>query len=347
MVSVPSAGSTSTRRCSLASACPLGAHRRARSGTLDDAVRAPAEAGHGIGANTTSCTGARRWRMAMVAPASPSASRRRLGRLEVDPGLTGRGVVERELDHAVGERAVLDPGDARRRRAPGPRIISSTQRIFWPTTTVEMPSRLDRRVRPGWGRRCRRRRRPGAPGRCPGAGPSTSPPRCAGGAVHDDGRRRRRVDRGREVPERVAGEGLADVARFLVAHAHRLDDLVVAARARRVVRAVQDELAPADVEERVRVGLGREEQRAQRFGAALERCARPRAAAWCTSTRFDATPISTLARAPDRSSPHHVGRPSVGCSATYSRERRDREVVVVLHRVGRRDDAPEPRCGSR
>ncbi len=43
-----------------------------------------------------------------------------------------------------------------------------------------------------------------------------------------------------------------------------------------------------------------------------------RAAACLTSTRFDATPISTLARAPDRSSPVHRGRPSVGAVRTYS-----------------------------
>ena len=99
---------------------------------------------------------------------------------------------------------------------------------------------------------------------------------------------------------------VADLARLLVAHQHRVDDLVGAARARRVVRAVEHELAPRDVEQRVRVVGRREQQRRQRLGVALERALGARARRWCTSTRFDATPISTLARAPERSSPSHV-----------------------------------------
>ena len=43
-----------------------------------------------------------------------------------------------------------------------------------------------------------------------------------------------------------------------------------------------------------------------------------RAAAWRTSTRFDVTPMSRLARAPARSSPRHVGRPSVATVARCS-----------------------------
>ena len=42
------------------------------------------------------------------------------------------------------------------------------------------------------------------------------------------------------------------------------------------------------------------------------------AAACFTSTRFDATPISRLVRAPERSSPRHDGSPSVGADAKYS-----------------------------
>ena len=61
------------------------------------------------------------------------------------------------------------------------------------------------------------------------------------------------VDGGGERAHRLAGERLADVARLLVAHPHRLDDVVGAARARRVVGAVQDQLAPPDVEQRARV----------------------------------------------------------------------------------------------
>ena len=128
-------------------------------------------------------------------PRRARAARR--GRLEVELGLAGRGVVERELDDC---RRRACGRSTRAMRAPansGPRIISSTQRTFWPTTTVEMPSPLDRAHDLGRAARCRRRPRRGAPDRRRGAGRSTSPPRSARGGVHDDGRRRRRVDVGR------------------------------------------------------------------------------------------------------------------------------------------------------
>ena len=55
------------------------------------------------------------------------------------------------------------------------------------------------------------------------------------------------------------------------------------------------------------------------MGSALRSTARSAAAhTWCTSTRFEATPISTLARAPERSSPVTVVSPAVGWSARYS-----------------------------
>ena len=63
-----------------------------------------------------------------------------LGGFEVDLGLAGGSVVEDELD---GCRRRASRRSTRAMRAPassGPRIISSTQRIFWPTTTVEIPS---------------------------------------------------------------------------------------------------------------------------------------------------------------------------------------------------------------
>ncbi len=75
---------------------------------------------------------------------------------------------------------------------------------------------------------------------------------------------------GRELPQRVARERLADVASLLVAHPHRFHDFVVAARAGRIVGAVEDEVTPADVEQRAGVRVAFEEQRAQRFGEALE-----------------------------------------------------------------------------
>ena len=70
----------------------------------------------------------------------------------------------------------------------------------------------------------------------------------------------------------VADEPVADLARFLVAHEHVIDDLVVAARARRVVRAVEDDVAPRD-DRGTSAGTARRgmKQRAHRLGLPLER----------------------------------------------------------------------------
>ena len=119
---------------------PLGAHRGGRAVALDrvGTTRHP-KPGTRRGATITSRTGARRWRMAMVAPASPSASSCSLGRLEVDAVSPGAASWNVNSSAAVGSvrcstRAMRAPASS------GPRIISSTQRIFWPTTTVEKPS---------------------------------------------------------------------------------------------------------------------------------------------------------------------------------------------------------------
>ena len=147
----------------------------------------------------------------------------------------------------------------------------------------------------------------------------------------------------RERVQRVAHEPVADLARLVVAHEDVVDDLVVTARARRVVRAVEHEVAPREREERVRVlrRAGGTASPAARPGVRAR--ARPPRAAWCTSTRFDATPISRFARAPERSSPATVGRPVGRLLRQVLRQRRDDEVVVVLHAVRFGDDAPEPR----
>ncbi len=52
--------------------------------------------------------------------------------------------------------------------------------------------------------------------------------------------------------------------------------------------------------------------------------------------------MSTLARAPDRSSPHQVARSSLGCSRTYSPSDVTAKLVLALLRVGGGDHAPQP-----
>ncbi|HVJ98518.1 MAG TPA: hypothetical protein VNC41_16945, partial [Acidimicrobiia bacterium] len=78
--------------------------------------------------------------------------------------------------------------------------------------------------------------------------------------------------------QRFRREAVADLTRFVVTHKDLVDDFVVAARARRVVRAVQHELFPSERGERVRILRGRGEQRGERLGPLLERtlghCAR-------------------------------------------------------------------------
>ena len=138
-----------------------------------------------------------------------------------------------------------------------PRIRSSTQRTFWPVTIVWKPSPpispIDLR------RPCAT---PSGPTKWHGPRPgnvrldeAASAPRAVGFTTTVAPRGR--VDVRGERAHRVAREAVADLARLVVAHEHLVDDLVAAARARRVVRAVQDELAPRDVGERVRVLLGR------------------------------------------------------------------------------------------
>ena len=217
------------------------------------------------------------------------------GRLEIDGRLTGRGVVQHVFDDAVVASVAARPGRRGRRRTPGPRIISSTQRIFWPITTVEKPSGRAC-ARPGSAARCRRRGRRGAPRPVAGSASSTMPARSTADGFTTTVEPGGRVDLAGQGGERVVGQRLADVARLLVAHPHRLDHLVVTARARRVVRAVQHQVAPAEVEQgRGYAAVG---TNSALSGSARRSSARSAAAAaWCTSTRFDATPISTLARA--------------------------------------------------
>ncbi len=83
-----------------------------------------------------------------------------------------------------------------------------------------------------------------------------------------------------------------------------------------------DNTAPGDLEQGRRPGLGRLEQCRERLGPALQ-VAFGVAADFFTSTRFELTPMRTLARKPERSSPRQVVSPSVGAPARYS----GREVI--------------------
>ena len=292
---------------------PCSVPRRRRRRTC--ASRSPAPA---PGANTTSCIGR--------PELADARSSRRLRRARA----ALRAVASRSIAGSPGAASCnvnsTTPSSRRRSstratRAPansGPRIISSTQRIFCPIDDGGEALAGARRARPASAARCRRRGRRGGPARSPGSASSTTPPRSTADGftttVEPAGASISVGQRG----ERVVGQRLADVARLLVAHSHRLDDFVVAARARRVVRAVQHQVAPADVEQRVRDSAAAGRNSALSGSARRSSARSAAAAAWCTSTRFDATPISTLARAPERSSPHHVGSPSVGCAARYS-----------------------------
>ena len=250
--------------------------------------------------------------------------------------------MERELVTAVGERAVLDPCDAGAGQLRSPHHLEDPPDLLADHDGGDALA-LDRAHDLG-----------GAGGPVvdrhqvhrTGAGERDldQPAARAGGAVHHDGRRRWRVDRGRQLPERVTGEGVADVTRLLVAHAHRLDDLVGAARARRVVRAVEDQLAPPDVEERGGILRGREEQRAQGFGDALEAALGARRGL----VHVDAVRRHAHQHVRPRARPQLTAprRQAVDRLLTHVLpERRDREAEVVLQHVGFRDHPPEPRLG--
>ena len=85
--------------------------------------------------------------------------------------------------------------------------------------------------------------------------------------------------------------------------------------------------------------------RAHSGSANRSRARSARAAALFTSTRFDATPMRTLALAPERSSPFHVLEPLGGGAGEVVGQCRDLEDVVVLERVGLGHHPPEPGLG--
>ena len=128
----------------------------------------------------------------------------------------------------------------------------------------------------------------------------------------------------------------ADPARLGEALQHRVDDRVDRARADRVVGGVADHVEPGQLEEPARPCVRLAEQGAVGLGPALEATARRRAAARFTSTRLEVTPMSMLARDPERSSPRQVGSPSTGAAVEVAGERGDA-------RTGSRPGARWPR----
>ena len=224
-----------------------------------------------------------------------------------------------------------------------PRMRSSTQRTFWPVTIAVYALAADLAEELRRARRARRRR-PRAPDPSPGTRDLDQP----GARRARSGSRRRSRRRGastvrRERVHRVARQPVADLARFGVAHEHLVDDFVGAARARRVVRAVATR-GCATRRRRARAGTGRRAGTARSAARARRSSDRSAAAhARCTSTRFDPTPISRFARAPERSSPSTGDEPVGRLRRQVLGERRDDELVVVLHRVRLGDDASEPR----
>src|SRR5262249_53482977 len=154
----------------------------------------------------------------------------------------------------------------------GPRSISRTHRTFWPVTTVEKPSPPT--VRSIWVAHSVPSSATKWTLPSPGTRASITPERSCWveltttvepGSASISAASRRAAAGG------VAGEAVADVAGVLVADHDRVDDLVVTARARRVVRAVEHQIAPRELEQTRRVALGGKEERAHRLGPALDR----------------------------------------------------------------------------
>ena len=194
--------------------------------------------------------------------------------LEVDRGFAGCGFVEREFVGTVRALRAFDPrdGDARE---------------LGTAHELDDPPDLGAGHR---GRQALARRRPDDVGRArrpgvvdevewTGAGyPHRHEARPVGaGWVHDEGRARNAVDLGRQRLHRRVGHDVAEVARFLVPHGHGVHHVVGAARTGGVVRAVEHELPPGDLEQRVGIVGGREEQRGEGLGAPLDRAFRRRA----------------------------------------------------------------------
>ena len=136
---------------------------------------------------------------------------------------------------------------------------------------------------------------------------------------------RRRVDdddaglghRRRQRPPGAVRQALADLARLRVAMHHGATHLVDRARAHRVVGRVADELQPRRLQQRLRPGGGRQEERAQGLGQSFDRSLGSR----CGLLDVDAV---------RRHAHQHVGPRSRSQLAGPRRQPLDRRVHEVL-----------------
>ena len=207
----------------------VGPHRRTGALALDRAVGAPAEAGHVVRSHDH--VAQRRAPLANGDGVARLAEGEELflGGLEVDLRLARRGIVERELDGAVGEFGALHLADARARE------LGAAHHLQDPADLLAHHDGADALA----ASRCDHLRGHGLVGgdvdemHRPGAGDGQLDDSAArgGGGVDHHRRTGGRVHRLGERDERVLGECLGDVARLLVPDAHRLDHFVVAARA--------------------------------------------------------------------------------------------------------------------
>ena len=173
----------------------------------------------------------------------------------------------------------------------------------------------------------------------PGRTSSTRPLRVRADGLTTTGAvdRHRRAEGG----HRPGGEGLRDLGGLGVAgeHGRRPPRRPSRRRPSRGPRCARPRSTP--VGERRRATLSSPAKRADSGSASRSSARSARAAACLTSTRFEATPMSRLARAPDRISPVHVGRPTDGRRGQVLGERGDVEAVVVGEPVGLGHDPPD------
>ena len=153
------------------------------------------------------------------------------------------------------------------------------------------------------------------------------------------------ADGGAQGLEGSLGEAVGDLGGLGEAVHDGVADLVDRAGADRVVGAVADHLEPRLVEQARRASCRRGRNRAESGSARRSSVRSATAAACLMSTRFEATPIRRLALCPERSSPVHDGRPSVGRAVHVLGQRADVQLVAGVERVGLGHHAAEPRLG--
>ncbi len=315
-----------------------GGHTRAGPVTLHGRVRAPAEAGDGVGGEDHVARG---WhqhpepeRRALVAQAQQLVAQL----LEIGGGLAAVDAVKLQLDGPVPGTLEVVAADAR------PRELGAAHHLEHPphllarhrgreAFAADRPHHLGRHRRAAGRHQVHRA--------LAGHVPAHEPAPVGAGRVHHERGAGGGVDLDRHLVQRLADEHVPDLAGVVVSDEHLVDDLVVAARARRVVRAVEHEVPPRDVEERVRRAV-RQKERRQGLCPPLDGALRGRA---CL---VHVDPVRRHAH-------EHVGAHTRAQLTPPRREavrrlfghvlgqRGDDELVVVLDRVRLGHDAPEPR----